>query len=142
MSKRKQEMEEALEIKWKDRKRILGMPISFIRYIVEEERFICRKGFFRTETDEILLYRILDIKMVQTLGQKIFGVGNITLYSTDQTDNRIDLVNVKNPEKVRRLLGTLVEDRRTEKQVAGRELYGKAGHAGHEPFEEDHSDWE
>lgn len=44
------------DILWKDRKRILGMPISFTKYEVSNDRFITHKGLLRTETDEILLY--------------------------------------------------------------------------------------
>ena len=35
---------------WHDRKRILGMPLSFTVYEVTNDRFILRRGFFRTET--------------------------------------------------------------------------------------------
>lgn len=112
------------DILWKDRKRILGLPISFTRYEVTESRFICRKGLLRTETDELLLYRILDIKMVRTLGQKILRVGTITLYSADPSHGSIELKNIAKPDAVRRFLSEIVEHQRTIKGVAGREVYG------------------
>ena len=62
------------ELLWKDRKRILGLPISFTAYRVDRDRLICKKGFFKTEVDELLLYRILDIKSTRTLGQKLLHV--------------------------------------------------------------------
>ena len=70
---------------WKDRKRILGMPITFTKYEVTANRLITHRGLLRTETDELLLYRIMDIKMSRTLGQKLFGVGTITIYCADQS---------------------------------------------------------
>ena len=73
------------EIPWADRKRILGMPISFTRYSIDEERLYVKKGLLRTELNEILLYRILDVRSTQTLWQRIFGVGTLTLYSADQS---------------------------------------------------------
>ena len=124
---------------WHDRKRILGMPLSFTVYEVTNDRFILRRGFFRTETDEILLYRILDIKMVRTLGQKLFGVGTITLFSADQSHHTVELQSIKHPEKVRRFLSNIVERECTQKGLAGKEIYGMAGagmnHDGcsHEP---------
>ena len=66
---------------WHDRKRILGMPISFTRYQFDTERLTVAKGLLTTVVDEILLYRILDIKETRTLGQKIFGVGTIHIFS-------------------------------------------------------------
>lgn len=118
---------EADDVLWKDRKRILGMPISFTKYEVTNDRFIIRKGFFRTETDELLLYRILDIKTVRTFGQKIFGVGTITLFSADQSHNTLEIKNIKKPEAVRKFLSKIVEQERTQKGITGREIYGAAG---------------
>ncbi|MEA4887994.1 MAG: PH domain-containing protein [Clostridiaceae bacterium] len=115
------------QILWKDRKRILGMPISFTRYEVDINRLTSRIGLLRTVTNEILLYRILDLKMSRTLGQKIFGVGTIVLYTADQTDNQFPLVNIKNPEKIRRFLSKLVEQERNQRRIAGREMFGVAG---------------
>lgn len=109
---------------WHDRKRILGMPISFTRYEVDDTRLTVRKGFFRTETEELLLYRVLDLKMIRTLGQKIVGVGTLTLYSADQSTRTLELKNIKKPEEVRKFLSRIVEHERNEKGVTGREIYG------------------
>ncbi len=111
---------------WHDRKRILGMPLSFTVYEITDDRLTLRKGFFRTETDEILLYRILDLKMVRTLGQKIFGVGTVTLYSADQSHHTLELKNIKHPEKVRRFISSIVERERAKRGLVGREMYGTA----------------
>lgn len=117
----------AVRILWKDRKRILGMPISFTRYIVDDERLTCRIGLLNTRTNDVLLYRILDLKLNQNFGQKLFGVGTLTLFTADQSDNQIRLVNIKHPEEVRRFLGELVEAERNERRLIGRELFGVAG---------------
>jgi hypothetical protein len=116
----------AAPVLWHDRKRFLGMPLSFTRYMIDANRFYTKIGFFRTVTNELLLYRILDIKLVRTLGQKMFGVGTITLYTADQTDNQVVIKNVKNSEKVRRFVSSLVEEERNKYRLAGRELYGVA----------------
>lgn len=115
------------EILWKDRKRILGLPLSFTRYEVTKDRFITHKGFFSTSTDEMLLYRILDIKMVRKLSQKIFGVGTITLYSADRTDSEHEIKNIRKPNEVRKFLSKIIEQERQLKGVAGREMYGVGG---------------
>lgn len=126
------------EVIWKDRKRILGMPISFTAYRVEKDRLMCKKGFFKTVVDELLLYRVLDIKSTRTLGQKIFGVGTITLYSADQTHSAFALTNIKKPDKVRAFLSKLVEYERTSRGLVGREIYGAANAAAAVTADGDH----
>lgn len=120
------------EILWKDRKRYLGMPISFTRYEVDETRFTSRIGFFSTVTNETLLYRIMDLKLSRTLGQKIFGVGTITLFTADKSHSTFELKNIKKAEKVRRYLSNLVEKEREKRRITGRELFGVAGDGGYD----------
>lgn len=114
------------EILWADTKRILGMPISFTKYRVDENRLYCKRGFLKVETDELLLYRIMDIRSSQTLGQRIFGVGTVVLFCTDKTSGVLELKNIQKPDQVRRFLSDLVERRRTETGVKGREIFGSA----------------
>lgn len=118
---------EPAEVLWKDRKRILGMPISFTAYRVDRDRLTCVSGFFKTVVDELLLYRVLDIKSSRTLGQKLLGVGTITLYSADRTHSAFKLQNIKRADKVRVFLSKLVEYERTSKCLVGKEIYGVSG---------------
>ncbi|MCQ2466128.1 MAG: PH domain-containing protein [Clostridia bacterium] len=113
---------------WKDKKRYLGLPISFTTYTFDNNRLYIRSGFFKTTEDEILLYRILDISLKKTLGQKIFGVGSVILNTADKTSPVVELKNIKNPDRVRKALSTLVEKERDEKRVLGKEMFGSAGH--------------
>ena len=121
------------EILWKDRKRILGLPISFTRYILSSERLTVKQGFFKTVTDEILVYRIMDNQLVRTLGQKIFGVGTVTLFSNDKTNHTFELKNIRHPEKVRRFLSGLVEEQRVKRGTLSSEFLGGRPGVGHDP---------
>jgi len=110
------------KVLWKDRRRRLGLPLSFTRYEVDESRLIIRKGFFKTETDEIMIYRIMDISLVRTLGQKILGVGTITLISTDKSLPKLTLKNIKRSNEVMSFISKLIEKQRFEKGITGREF--------------------
>ena len=112
------------EILWKDRKRHLGLPISFTRYELNEERLVLRHGFFKTVTDEILIYRIMDVRLVRTLGQKIFGVGTVTLISTDKSTPILELKNIKKSDDVRRFISKQIEKQRIAKGVSKNEFLG------------------
>ena len=62
----------AIEILWKDRKRYLGLPLSFSRYSLSEDRLFLSVGFLNIKDDEVLLYRVRDIASTRTLGQRLF----------------------------------------------------------------------
>ena len=125
------------KILWADTKRWLGLPWTFTKYRVDEDRLYTKEGFLRTETDELLLYRILDIKSSQTLWQRICGVGTVTLFCTDKSDGVLELKNIKKYEQVRRFLSELVEQKRTETGIKGREIFGAGNHSSHEDTDGD-----
>lgn len=112
------------DIIWHDRKRWLGLPLTFTRYSADNNRLYVRRGFFRTETTELLLYRVLDISSSRSLGQKLCGVGTVSLYAADRSDTRLDLVNIRHCDEVRRFFSEIAEQRRNEKGITGREIYG------------------
>ena len=115
------------EILWKDRKRYLGLPISFTVYSLDNNRLYFKKGLFNTVMDELLLYRILDVKLTRTLGQRIFGVGSILLYSADQSSPNLLIKNIKKSDQTRRLISNIVERERNEKRIMGKEMFGASG---------------
>ena len=88
---------ESIQYLWKDRKRFLGMPLSFTRYRLSEDRLFCEKGFLNIRADEVLLYRVRDLQLNMSLGQRIFGVGTICVVSSDKSVPHLDLKNVKHP---------------------------------------------
>ena len=114
------------EILWQDRKRYLGLPLSFTIYSFSKNKFYMKTGIFNTKSEEILLYRILDITYKQTFGQKIFGVGSVILNTADKTTPILEIKSIKTPDRVRKALSTLVEQRRDEKRVTGKEMFGAA----------------
>jgi hypothetical protein len=106
-----------LEYLWKDRKRFLGMPLSFTRYSLTEDRLFLSVGFFSVKDEEILLYRIRDISTTRTLWQKLFGVGTVTVVSSDKTMPTLEIKNIKDPIFFKELLHKQVEEMKIQRRV-------------------------
>ena len=106
-----------IEYLWKDRKRWLGMPITFTRYALSEDRLFVSEGFLSIKDDEILLYRVRDIDTKRTLRQRLFGVGTVTVMSSDKTMPTLELKNVKDPVFVKELLHKQVEEMKIKRRV-------------------------
>ena len=114
----------AIEYIWQDKKRYFGMPISFTRYAMSEDRLFISVGFLNIKDDEVLLYRVRDIDTSRTLWQRLFGVGTITVMSSDKTMPTMVLKNVKNPVEVKELLHTQVEEIKLKRRVRIGEIMG------------------
>lgn len=116
-----------LEFIWKDRKRILGMPITFTKYAISEDRLFLETGLLSMSQEEILLYRVRDISLKITLGQRIFGVGSVMVVSSDRTTPTLELKNVKRPREVKELLHTQVEEMKIARRMRLGELLDDVG---------------
>lgn len=107
---------------WKDTKRTLfGLPLSFTKYELDEERLYVRRGFLNIREDEVRLYRVTDVSLSRSLWQRIFGVGTIKCCSADKTLGNFSIESIKKPRDVKEMLSELVEKQRDAKRVVSRE---------------------
>ena len=101
---------------WQDRKRHLGMPISFTIYSLSEDRLFRETGLLSRTYEEVLLYRIRDISLKRSLWQMIFGVGTIIVHSSDKSSGTLEIENVTSPKQVKELIHQLVEESKTRRR--------------------------
>ena len=115
---------ESIEYLWKDRKRHFGLPLSFTKYSLSEDRLFCETGLLNLKSDEVLLYRVRDLQLNMSLGQRIFGVGTVCVVSSDKSIPHLDLKNVKNPREVKELIHRHVEQAKDKRRMRTTELVG------------------
>ena len=118
-----------IDMIWKDRKRYLGMPLSFTRYSLSEDRLFLSVGFLSIKDDEVLLYRIRDIATSRSLWQRIFGMGTVTVVSSDKTMPTLVMKNIKRPIAVKELLHRQVEEMKIQRRVRVGEIMGAEDHS-------------
>ena len=121
---------------WKDRRRRMGMPLSFTRSALSEDRLFLSVGFFSIRDDELLLYRVRDITTRRSLWQRLFGMGTVTVISSDKSQPTLELKNVKNPLMVKELLHERVEEMKLKRRVRVGEIMG-SDYADEDDFDED-----
>lgn len=107
---------------WKDRKRFLGMPLSFTRYAISKDRLFLSVGFLSVRDEEVLLYRVRDISIKRTLWQRIFGVGSINVTSADKSTPQLVLKNIKHPLDIKELLHENVEECKIRRRMRVSEM--------------------
>ena len=113
-----------IEYLWKDRKRYFGLPLSFTRYALSEDRLFTSVGFLNIKDDEVLLYRVRDIDLERRLFQRIFGVGTITVMSSDKSMPNLVLKNIKDPVMIKEIIHKQVEEMKIKRRVRVGEIMG------------------
>lgn len=132
----------SLEYLWSDRRRRLGLPLSLTRYSLSEDRLFLETGLLSTRCEEILLYRVRDLSMKISLGQRIFGVGTVTVQSSDKSCPVLELRNIKHPRETKEIIHQAVEQMKLQRRMRVGEVMGDDYH--HDDVEDDHmdDDWE
>ena len=124
-------------MEWKDRKRYLGMPLSFTKYRLEKNRLFVSKGLFTTVEDELVMYRVLDVRLKRTFMDKLCGVGTVILYTADETNKELKLEKIRTSKEIRDLISEIAESERAKLGIKGKELYGVSDSYSEEGSEED-----
>lgn len=109
---------------WTDKKRpIFGLPLSFTKYRLLEDKLLIDSGILSTNQEEIRLYRIMDVTLKKSIWQRIFGVGTIHCCSADKSTPEFDIKDIKKPFEVKELLSNQIEKQRDQKRISGREVF-------------------
>lgn len=112
-----------VDVVWKDRKRIIfGLPWTFTKYGLSEDRVFIETGLFNLAENEVRLYRIMDVSLERKLWQRLFGLGTITCHSSDKTMGVFQIRNIKKPSEVKELLSSYIEGERSRKRVTSKEF--------------------
>ena len=129
----------SIEQLWHDRKRYFGLPLSFTRYSLSDDRLFISVGFLNIKDDEILLYRVRDIDTSRSLWQRLFGVGTVVVASSDKSMPNLVLKNIKDPVFVKELIHKQVEETKIKRRVRFGEIMTDADGDG-EPDDFDDMD--
>jgi uncharacterized membrane protein YdbT with pleckstrin-like domain len=74
------------------------------RYRVTDQRMVIESGVLSRRIDEIDMRTIEDLDFQQSVVERMLGIGDITVISSDRTSARIRLVGLARPRELRELL--------------------------------------
>ena len=104
---------------YKERKSWLffGLPFTFTKYTVTEEKLVVNRGFFKLREDTCYLYKIIDVKLERSLLERMAGLGTIVCYTGDVTDKVIKLIHIKNSKTINDALLEMSEEMRRKRRT-------------------------
>lgn len=86
-------------------------------YETDAERLRYSTGVLVRKLEFVELYRVKDFYVHKTLIHRVFGLGNLTIYTSDKTTPVLHLQAIREPEEKYQILRSLVELSRKEKHV-------------------------
>jgi uncharacterized membrane protein YdbT with pleckstrin-like domain len=88
-----------------------------IRYEIDPEQLRYTSGIILRKHEFVENYRIKDFLIEKPLIYRLFGLGNLTVYTSDKTTPILHLYAIRKPEEKCQILRGLVELSRKEKRV-------------------------
>jgi len=93
------------------------LKVWCIRYEIDPEQLRYSSGVILRSHEYVENYRIKDFLIERPLIYRIFGLGNLTIYTSDRTTPILHLYAIRKPEEKYQILRGLVEISRKEKRV-------------------------
>jgi uncharacterized membrane protein YdbT with pleckstrin-like domain len=90
-------------------------------YKLTNERVIIQSGLLSKKQEEIELYKVKDIKVSQSMKERVMKIGQIELVSVDPTTPVYILKDVKNPNELKETIRLSVKEAKRESGVSFRE---------------------
>ena len=89
-----------------ERKRWLffGLPFTFTKYMIKEDMITVAEGLLKTVENDCYMYKIQDVRLTQTLLEKLFGLGTVECFSGDVTNPDLTLVHIKQSKEVKNFI--------------------------------------
>ena len=102
-----------------ERKRwtFLGLPFTFTKYTVKEDVITINAGLLKSMENDCYMYKVQDVELTETLGEKLFGLGTVICYTGDTTHPRLVLEHIKHARTVKDFILKNSEEARLKRRT-------------------------
>ena len=92
------------------------MEVKATKLTLTDQRLIVTTGIFTRRTNETELYRVRDTSIEEPFFYRIFGVGNVIIYSTDEAEGKLHFNAYSKPHWIKDQIRNNAETCRQKKR--------------------------
>lgn len=102
-----------------ERKRwlFLGLPFTFTKYTIKEDRITITSGLMKTFENDCYMYKVQDVEHVASLMEKMFKLGTVICYTGDTTHPKLKLEHIRNSKVIKEFILKESEEARVRRRT-------------------------
>lgn len=112
-------IETEVQKEYVERKRwvFFGLPFTFTKYTVTEDVITVNEGLLNTRENDCYLYKVQDVELQTSLGERIFGLGTVACYTGDNTHPQLFLSHIRNAKEIKDYILRASEEARRKRRT-------------------------
>ena len=91
---------------------IKALDLYCTTWTIHQDNLIEKTGILNVSTEEVLLFRVKDIRLYEPLLYRLVGLSQLTIVTSDYTNPSITLYGIKNGEELMTIIRQLVANSR------------------------------
>ena len=91
---------------------IKALDLYCTTWTIHQDNLIEKTGILNVNTEEVLLYRVKDIRLYEPLLYRLVGLSQLTIITSDYTNPSINLYGIRNGEELMTIIRQLVANSR------------------------------
>lgn len=99
------------------RTKFLGLPLSYTKYTISEEKLTITSGFLSITEDDAFMYKIQDVRLTKSFMERMFKLGTITCYTGDTTHPKLVLEHIKRAGTIKDFIMYSSEEARRKRRA-------------------------
>lgn len=99
------------------RTRLFGLPWTFTKYTVDEDKVTIKSGFLSIVEDDAYMYKIQDVRLIRSFLDRINRTGTVICYTGDITHPELKLLHIKHSNEIKDFLRKASEEARIKRRT-------------------------
>ena len=108
-----------MSVEFVEKKRwlFLGLPFTFTKYVIKEDRITVDTGVFTKVENDCYMYKVQDVEHTASIWERMVGLGTIVCYTGDTTHPKLLIEHIRNSKAIKEFILKESEEARLKRRT-------------------------